>query len=552
MRPREYIDVMRERWRWIIAGLLLGLVVAAGVGYLMPPRYSAAVTLIVTPQAPNPAGTDTETDVISSQRISTYAEVLKSKRLAGGVVLALHRPVKPEDLVQQIDVTTAPDSLLLTATVTDGSADGAVAIANAVGDEFIKNVAAIEQPPDSTQPPAVVAKIFEPAQPPAVLVAPRPALYLAIGAAAGLLLGVALALLRHALDSRIRSRRKLEEILGVPVLGTIGRDPELAKKRLVMFSAPGAPSAEAFRHLRTNVQFVDPGREHKVILVTSATTGEGRTTTVCNLGLAMADAGLRVLIIDADLRRPAVATFLKIDDSVGLTDVLANRTPLEKAFQGVAVGLDVLPSGSPPPNPSELLGSGRMERLLHTLRATYAYVLIDGAPLLSVTDAAVLAPRADGVLLVVRHAEVRAEYVHAAKDALDAVSAHVLGAVMTMVRGAEKKSHRRRGSLSAPQSGLAPSVADPLPTVPVDADAAGPAFARSSNRTPSPGARDVAEQPGNSPGAAQEATADEHASDAGPRETVDAPGRIFDGGRPPWSTELSLAAPVGKFEHARA
>jgi capsular exopolysaccharide synthesis family protein len=447
--PREYIEIVRERWRSIVAGLLLGLLGGSAAIYLVPAEYSTTMTVLVAPQSDN-TGTTTDTGEISAQRLSTYVELLGSRRVAGGIS-DLRLPTTPNELTDRISVTTTPDSLLLTATVRDASPDQAVRIANALSDEFIKNVAEIEQPSDPSRPPAVVAKSFERAQPPAEQVAPRPALYLALGVVVGLLVGLGIAVLRHALDFRVKSRHQLEDVLGVPVLGTIGRDPKIPSSPLVMYGAPHTPLAEAFRQLRTNVQFLDIDREHKVILVTSATAGEGRSTTVCNLGLALAEAGTRVLILDADLRDPSIARCLSIDGTRGLTDVLLNRISVEQALQPIGPTLDVLPSGLLPPNPSELLGSNRMANLIAVLRRKYDVILIDAAPLLPVTDAAVMAPRVDGVLVLVRHGRTVVRDLQTAKDALNAVSGRVLGSVMTMVPRSGKQSHARIKTRKGPQ-----------------------------------------------------------------------------------------------------
>ncbi len=443
MTPREYIDIARERWRFIVAALLLGLLVAGAAILVVPRQYASSVTVIVAPQASAEPGAGTGDTEISGQRLGIYSELLNSTRLTRDVVADLRLPVSPEELAGRIAVTTTPDSVLLTATVTDSSAEQAVLIANAVADQFIQNVTEIEQPVDPTRPQPVVGKVFEAAQPPADLVAPRPVAYIALGAVLGLVLGLAAALLRHALDFRVKTRRQLEDILGAPVLGTIGRDPKIPSSPLVMYGAPHTPLAEAFRQLRTNVSFMDVDREHKMILVTSATSGEGRSTTVCNLGLAMAEAGSRVLILDADLRDPSIARCLGVDDALGLTEVLLNRVPVERATQPIGPTLDVLPSGQLPPNPSELLGSNRMVNLLAMLRKLYDVVLIDSAPLLPVTDAAVLAPRVDGVLVLVRHDRTVVQDVQAAKDALDAVSGRVVGSVLTMVSHAGTRAHAR-------------------------------------------------------------------------------------------------------------
>jgi capsular exopolysaccharide synthesis family protein len=430
--PREYIDIARERWRFIAAAVLLGILVAGAVSYLLPPQYKATATVLVAAQSTVDPASASDGEEISAQRLRTYVELMRSKRLATDVINVMGLNTTPEELVERIQVTSAPESVLLNATVTDGSPDQAVQIANVVADQFFRNVSEIEQPPDPARPPLVAAKVFEPATPPAQLSAPRPVLYLVLGLALGLLAGAAAALLRNALDTSLKGRGQLEEALRAPVLGHIGRDPKIASSPLVIYGDPRAPLAEAYRQLRTNVQFMDVDRTHKVILVTSPSRGEGKSLTVCNLGLALAEAGISVLIIDADLRRPSVARWMRIDGTVGLTTVLVNRVPVQRAVQGLAPALDVLPSGLLPPNPSELLGSDRMVDLLQDMRSAYDVILIDSPPLLPVTDAAVLGPRVDGVLVVARHGKTRVQDLQAAKDSLDAVSARILGSVMTM------------------------------------------------------------------------------------------------------------------------
>jgi capsular exopolysaccharide synthesis family protein len=441
---REYINIARERWRLILAGMLLGLIAAGAAIYLVPRQYAAPVTVIVAAQpVGDPASSASDYDEISAQRLNAYIELLQSRSLVRDVIATLRLNTTPEQLGDQIAVTTVPESVLLTATTTSGSPDQAVLISNAVADQFIKEVARLEQPEDRTRPAAVVAKVFQAAELPAEQVAPRPVLYVVLGAVLGLIVGLAAALLRHAMDFRVKTRRQLEETLGAPVLGTVSRDPKIPSSPLVMYGAPHTPLAEAFRQLRTNVQFVDADGEHKVILVTSPNSGEGRSTTVCNLGLALAEAGTRVLILDADLRAPAVAWFLSVDGTIGLTDVLVNRVSVERALHPIGPALDVLPSGWIPPNPSELLGSNRMVNLIALLRRSYDVVLVDSAPLIPVTDAAVLAPRADGVLVVVRHGRTTVQDMQAAKDALHAVSGRILGSVMTMTPQTGTRAHAR-------------------------------------------------------------------------------------------------------------
>jgi tyrosine-protein kinase len=485
MTPREYVEIVRERWRYIIAGLLLGLVAAIAAIALVPREYAASVTVMVASQLPsNPAnsGAASKGTDISGQRLGIYEELLRSTRLTRDVISTLHLNVTPEELADHIAVTTTPNSVLLTATVSDRSADQAILIANTVAAQFIRNVAEIENPSDPTLPAALVGKVFEPAQPPADLITPRPVLYIVVGLEIGLVLGLGAALLRHALDSRIRRRGQLEEILRAPVLGIVGRDSNIPSQPLVY--GRNAELAEAFRQLRTNIQFMIINRGRKVILATSATSGQGRSVTICNLGFTLAETGLRVLILDADLRRPSIAKSLRIDASIGLTDVLVHRNSIDEAIRPVGPTLDVLPAGMIPPNPSELLGSDRMTSLLATLRERYDAVLIDTAPVLPVTDAAVLAQRVDGVILVVRHGHARVPEIRATNDALQAVSGRILGSVLTMVPRARIRRRTEDGTLppltrdAAPgsvlESAMGNAVSATVPTHLPSADGAVP------------------------------------------------------------------------------
>jgi capsular exopolysaccharide synthesis family protein len=197
---------------------------------------------------------------------------------------------------------------------------------------------------------------------------------------------------------------------------------------------PGAMASEAYRVLRTNLQFMGLDKPLKTILVTSATEAEGKTTTIINLAVAFAQTGAKVLLIDADLRRPTVAKSLGLDGWQGLTPALLSQEEPENFLVTSAIpGLIVMPSGPIPPNPAEMLGSGRMERLLQALSEQFDVILVDSPPVLAVTDACVLASKVDGVLMVVRSGQVEREKAVRAKEALTAVKANLLGVVLSDV-----------------------------------------------------------------------------------------------------------------------
>jgi capsular exopolysaccharide synthesis family protein len=191
---------------------------------------------------------------------------------------------------------------------------------------------------------------------------------------------------------------------------------------------------EAFRVLRTNMQFVDVDKDSKVFVVSSSVPGEGKTTTACNLAITLAQAGQKVLMVDGDLRRPQVAGVFEVEPTVGLTTVLIGTIELEDAVQESPVdNLRVLASGAIPPNPSELLQSRTMTEIVERARKEYDVIVIDAPPLLPVTDAALLASQADGALIVVRHSKTTRDQLRHSMERLAAVDARALGLVFNMV-----------------------------------------------------------------------------------------------------------------------
>lgn len=213
----------------------------------------------------------------------------------------------------------------------------------------------------------------------------------------------------------------------------LDNDQKNGLAKLITLSNPRSPIAEAYRALRTNIQFSSLDRPLRTLLVTSAAPEEGKSTTLANLAVAMAETGREVILVDGDLRRPTLHELLHLDNSVGLTNVvLEERTelPLQRTAQP---HLRFLASGPLPPNPSELLSSRRMERVIALLVEQSEIVLFDSPPVNAVTDAAVLATRVDGVLLVVQAGKTKRELARRAKLQLDKVNARILGVVLNNV-----------------------------------------------------------------------------------------------------------------------
>ncbi len=195
-----------------------------------------------------------------------------------------------------------------------------------------------------------------------------------------------------------------------------------------------SPFAEAFRTLRTNISFSGVDNPYRTILVASTLPGEGKSSTTANLGVVIAQAGQRVLIIDCDLRKPVQHINFNLNNTPGVTNCLVNELELSKAIQNTeAQGLDVLTSGPIPPNPAELIGSNKMAALINSARDAYDIVILDSPPVVTVTDASLLASMVDGVLLVVKTASTKIELVQETKSLLEKANAKIIGVVLNKV-----------------------------------------------------------------------------------------------------------------------
>jgi polysaccharide biosynthesis transport protein len=297
-------------------------------------------------------------------------------------------------------------------------------------------------------------------------IAPTPKRNAVLGLTMGLLLGLASAFLAEAIDRRVRDEDEIQRTLGIPLLGRL---PALHKRsepsdRLAMLDDPSAEDAEAFRRLRSNVEFANLDVDAKVIMVTSAVGMEGKSLTVANLAIALARSGHRVALVDLDLRKPSIARFFGLGPRSGVTDVAIERLQLERALvpvrltssepillssrssvsSGRVTGeepalrrseqdgeLFILPAGFLPASPGELVGTHAVAGILSRLREQMDFVLVDAPPLLAASDAATLSTRVDAIAVVVRLGTVNRPMLHELSRELETSSAHKLGFILT-------------------------------------------------------------------------------------------------------------------------
>jgi tyrosine-protein kinase len=464
---QDNVRILREQWLVLVLAVLVGLGAAAAAFSVRPPEYTAHLTMYVSSQGSSDSPTSAYVGAqLSEARVTSYVELVSSDRVAADVAQRLRLSIPTDELAERIVATSQLDSVLIDVAVQDASAQAAATVANTVGEVFTALVDELERPVDPDVPQAVAVRVVQPAVVPTEPSTMSLPLVLVLGAVLGLAAGVATALARNALDTTVKSVDALRAVAGAPNLGTIAFDAQVPRRPLTVHGDPQSPRAEAFRQLRTNLQFVDVDHPRKAIVVTSAVPAEGKTTTTTNLAIALASAGSRVLLVEGDLRRPRVADLLGLERTVGLTTVLSGRLPVDEAIQPWAAGqLHVLASGPLPPNPSELLASRQMAVLVDELRSAYDVVLIDSPPLLPVTDAAAVAPATDGVLLVCRFRQTTKAQVEAATAALRAVSAPLLGTVFTMVAARGPRAYRQYTSYYRADRPVAPAPEDLFATL---------------------------------------------------------------------------------------
>lgn len=215
----------------------------------------------------------------------------------------------------------------------------------------------------------------------------------------------------------------------------------MSKQKLITFSEPKSPAAEAFRTLRTNITFSATDKPIKTLMVTSSIPGEGKSTIISNVAISLAQAGQKVLLVDCDMRRPSLQKILGLTNKTGLTNIMVEDAPFDEVIQsGWVEGLKVITTGPLPPNPAELIGSHKMKALIENLKSKADIILFDAPPVIAVTDAQLLASKLDGVILVVRSGSVSKDLVQKSKELLNNVNGHIVGTVLNRAEY-EDKSH---------------------------------------------------------------------------------------------------------------
>lgn len=413
-----YAIAMRRRWVVILVFLLTtGL--GALFAFTQPKRYESVATIAFTPDLQNdPAFVPTDTlDAL----VQTYAQTAKSRSIRLRAEQGLGKP-----LPGTVGTETQAGAGILRIVGKDTDPTGAAVTARTVANVFVSSI---------EENRLLIARVVDPAQVPTTPVQPRPPLIIAVSAVLGLIAGLLLALALEQFRRRVESAADVAEFTTAPVIARLPRVRSLQRSRaaLVWHDRKLASLHEGFRALRTNVEFVTKGA-NVAIQITSPNPSQGKSTIVANLGIAFAQVGVETLILDADLRRPYQHEIFGVENTRGLSTLMAIPDAEVDPQPTTYPGLHLMTSGPVPPNSTEMLHI-RFERALDNLRQRYPLVLIDSPPILPVSDARLIAPHTDGVILVIASGTQKPAALRSALEKLALVEAKIVGIILNQAGG---------------------------------------------------------------------------------------------------------------------
>ena len=434
MELTHYLRILIKHW-WLITPIVLVTVVSTAIfTWRQDPTYSTTTTFIVSPSTSifsDPRGFLSGLDVLGARGsvANTYSDIATSRRVRNDTIEALGlNPVETETIDVASKILAGTNVIYITVEGTDPSL--ITTFANKLGEITVMYVEKLYGVYD--------LKILDVAEPPVFPFKPNWKLNLALAALLSLAMGVSLAFLMEYMDDTLRIPDEISRIFQAPLIGFI---PVMAKPEaegLYMVILPRSAAAEAFRSLRTNLEFASVDQPLKTILVTSIGAGDGKSSVAINLAIVLAQSGKRVVLADADLRRPSVHRFFSIPNQKGLSDIIRGQVNFTDAiYQSQEGGVAVIPAGPLPPNPAEMLGSKKMEHILASLQESADVVILDSAPFL-VADAWALSAKVDGVVLIVQLGRTTKKAAQAVMDQIQRGRVPIVGVVLNcVVNGSE-------------------------------------------------------------------------------------------------------------------
>ncbi len=489
---RQYLSLLVYR-SWLI--ILVGIV-AGAISYLIsirfPPIYESTTSVLVN-EAPESKSADYSSVLMSKQLTSTYSQMMVNDLVLKQVASEFGLTNPLDEMKDWITVSPIRDTQIIKVSVKTTNPEFSANIANAVVKAFSTQIQDIQTQRFSQSKLTLEAKLadtekqittyasqmeiattpeekerleakvtqyrtiysnlltsyeqirlseaqavssvvqVEPATANPIPVEPNLVLNTLLAALIGMLITGGIIVAREAFDDTIKTPDEVTRRFNLPILGVINHQPSKTDT-LITIREPRSPIAESYRTLRTNVSFASVDRPLRTLMVTSAEPADGKSTTICNLGVVLAQSGKRILVADCDLRRPRIHTYFGLPNRQGMSTMIAHSEPLGNVRKSTPVeGLSVVTSGSLPPNPSELMGSQKLLSIFQNMLQSADMILIDTPPTLTVSDAATLAPSLDGVLLVIKPGTTRVSALKQTLDQFRQVNARVIGVVLNDV-----------------------------------------------------------------------------------------------------------------------
>lgn len=453
MTAHEYLSTLRKYWLLILLTTIIAGLGAYGAARLLPKQYESTASVLVVPGAVQSTELGQSSTYVQSI-VQSYTVLATSPRVLGPVISDLRLNETSVSLAKRVEVESPLNTTVINVTTTDPDPVEAQRISAAITSSLISQVKTVS--PQVAGKQIIRVETISPASLPTIPSAPNTMLALILGAAGGLALSVLYALLRRLFHSRVDTVEDAEELGVAPVLGAVTVAPKQAAIATTIIQNPNGQVAESVRSVAASLRFMAVDKPRRVILITSSNSGEGKTSVTLALALVLAEAGSRVLVVDADLRRPTVAKYTELEGTIGLTNVLVGDLTLDQAAQPWGYpNLMVLTSGEEPPNPGQLISSGRLESVIAAARQEFDYVVLDSPPVLSVSDPMWLAALTDGAMVVARIGKVTGSELRQTVDTIEASKHDVLGLVLNGVKAKSKNPYYISDIVPATASGSA-------------------------------------------------------------------------------------------------
>lgn len=407
MKFKDLLRIIRNNALLVVLAALCGGLVTAGVSLLVPPTYSAKSDLFVSMRTANDPTQMQSASTFIQERMQTYVRMADDRAVLEPVIKELGLNVSPEELSDTVKASSETGTVLISIEADAGTADSAAELSNAVAKSLVTAIESLEGA-DNGQDGSLKLVVANPAVPPLSPDGFGWWMSGILGILLGLSLGVGISILLSVMDTKLRSKEDVENLTQTPILAAIPSNADLREHPLDLRNEPFTIASESFRRLRTNLQFARIEDKNRAIVVTSAQAGEGKTMTSINLAIAMAQKGQRVALVDVDLRSPSVAERLGLENSMGLTSALVGEADVADLLQ--PWGLDelyVLTAGNRPPNPTEILDSRAMSRVLTRLLDEFDSVILDAPPTLPVADSLVIGKLVGRIVVVVGLGDLR-------------------------------------------------------------------------------------------------------------------------------------------------